>query len=127
MADSLLDQIERDALDENASVATALRKCVALGGRSGSETLRDWAARELDGYEGGDPLPDYRVVAAVIQLDGMAGNNWVTGQTVLRVALGGPTGEVRRWIGAVESRPMPARSWKQVWKRPTAAERSRPV
>jgi len=48
----MLDQIERDALDESASVATALRKCVALGGRSGSQALRDWATQELDGYSG---------------------------------------------------------------------------
>lgn len=48
--DPLLDQIERDVLDENVSVATALRKCVALGGRSGSAALRDWATRELEGY-----------------------------------------------------------------------------
>lgn len=71
VADSLLDQIERDALDERASVATALRKCVALGGRSGSQALRDWATRELDGYYGSNDLPEYRIVPAAIQLDGM--------------------------------------------------------
>lgn len=82
VADSLLDQIERDALDERASVATALRKCVALGGRSGSEILRDWATRELDGYGNTDDLPDYRIAPAVIQLDGISGHVQVTGQAV---------------------------------------------
>ncbi len=82
VAESLLDQIEQDVLDENVSVATALRKCVALGGRSGSETLRDWATRELEGYYGSDDLPKYRIIAAPIRLDGIAGNYQITGQAV---------------------------------------------
>ena len=84
MASSLLDEIERDALDVNVPVATALRKCVALGGRSGSEKLRDWAVLELQGYKNLDetPLPDYRVVFAPIQLDGFTINAHVTQQTI---------------------------------------------
>jgi hypothetical protein len=82
VASSLLDQIERDALDEHASVAMALRRCVALGGRNGSEALRDWATRELDGYDSAADLPDYRTVPAVIQLDGLFGHVQVTGQAV---------------------------------------------
>jgi hypothetical protein len=82
MAGLLLDEIERDALDENASVAAALRKYVALGGRNGSEALRDWATRELDGYRDSDEIPDYRVVPAVIQLDAMVPGGQITGQGV---------------------------------------------
>lgn len=48
--DSLIAEIERDALNERVAVATALRKCIVLGGKSGSEALRDWASRELKGY-----------------------------------------------------------------------------
>jgi hypothetical protein len=80
VSDSLVDQIERDVLDESVSVAAALRKCVALGGRSGSEALRDWAIRELEGYHGVEEVPDYRIVAAPINVDGIAGNYKVTGQ-----------------------------------------------
>jgi hypothetical protein len=43
----LIADIEQDALDEGASIAGALRKCVVLGGKSGSTKLRDWATREL--------------------------------------------------------------------------------
>lgn len=71
---SLIDQIERDALDDSVPVATALRKCVVLGGQSNSENLRDWAVRELQGYQGEDDLPGYRVVAAPLRIDGKAGN-----------------------------------------------------
>jgi hypothetical protein len=68
---SLLEQIEEGALDSKTSLADVLRKCVALGGRTGSEQLRDWARRELDGYgDGRAELPSYRVVQAAICIDG---------------------------------------------------------
>jgi hypothetical protein len=72
--DDLVAQIENDALDGNMSVATALRKCIALGGRSGSEALRDWATRELKGYSRDDELPKYRVIQAPLMIDGVSGN-----------------------------------------------------
>src|SRR3954451_2989213 len=90
VASSLLDQIERDALEESVSVATALRKCIALGGRSGSQALRDWAARELDGYYGSNDLPEYRIVPAAIQLDVMTANVHIQGQAVPPSALPEP-------------------------------------
>jgi hypothetical protein len=77
---SLIDQIEQDALDDRVPVATALRKCVVLGGRSGSEELRDWATRELKGYRGEDQLPDYRLVPAPLRVDGLAGHYQVARQ-----------------------------------------------
>lgn len=77
---TLIAQIERDALDDSISVATTLRKCVALGGQSGSESLRDWATRELKGYGGQDGLPDYRVISAPLTVDAVSGNVKITGQ-----------------------------------------------
>lgn len=77
---NLIAEIEHDALDESASVATALRKCIALGGRSGSEPLRDWATRELQGYGGADELPDYRVIQAPLMVDAVSGNVQITHQ-----------------------------------------------
>jgi AbiTii len=72
--DTLITQIERDALDDAVPIATALRKCIVLGGKSGSEQLRDWATRELQGYYGRDDLPDYRLVPAALMVDGISGN-----------------------------------------------------
>ena len=86
-ADSLIDQIEHDALNEQASIAGALRKCVVLGGKSGSEQLRDWATRELQGYTGTAELPPYRLVPAQIQIDGATGNGFVTGQPIAQSSL----------------------------------------
>lgn len=85
--DTLIAQIEREAVDDGASLAGALRKCVVLGGKSGSEPLRDWATRELQGYYGEDDLPEYREVPAQIQIDGATMNGLVTGQPIARSAL----------------------------------------
>lgn len=71
---SLLDQIESGALDRQTDLADLLRMCIALGGRAGSGDLRDWARRELDGYQANDPeIPAVRCVAAPLLLDGMHG------------------------------------------------------
>jgi AbiTii len=79
---NLLVEIERDALDEAVPLAVVLRKCIILGGRSGSERLRDWATLELKGYHGDEDLPDYRVIAAPLMVDGFSGNLHVTHQQI---------------------------------------------
>lgn len=80
---SLVQQIEEDALDGRTSLADALRKCIAVGGRSGSTELRDWAASELRGYEGpkGD-MPSYRTLVAPLVIDGFTFNTHITGQLI---------------------------------------------
>jgi hypothetical protein len=78
--DDLIAQIERDALDDTVPVATALRKCIVLGGKSSSEPLRDWATRELRGYGGEDELPSYRVIHAPLMVDAVSGNVQITHQ-----------------------------------------------
>jgi AbiTii len=77
-AESLIDQIQTDALDDAVPVATALRKCIVLGGQSGSEALRDWATRELQGYEAEADLPPYRVVLAPLMVDAVSGRTQIT-------------------------------------------------
>jgi nucleotidyltransferase/DNA polymerase involved in DNA repair len=79
---SLLDAIERDVVDDGTPLASALRKCVVLGGRAGSAALRDWATRELRGYAGGDELPSYRQIAAPILIDAVTTAVRVTGQRI---------------------------------------------
>jgi hypothetical protein len=80
---NLVAQIERDVLDDSVPLAATLRKCIALGGKSGSEQLRDWAARELQGYYGDDvELPSYRIINAPLMVDGVAGNHQVTHQQI---------------------------------------------
>ena len=79
--ESLLAEIERDVL-AGGPVADALRKCVVLGGRSGSTELRDWATKELRGYESEDTVPAYRTVGAPIFADALTGNAIVRGQRI---------------------------------------------
>lgn len=79
----LLGQIEEGALDGSTPLADVLRYCVALGGRTGSGKLRDWARRELDGYgDGTDELPRYRIVPAPIAIDGADLAKVVRGQQI---------------------------------------------
>jgi hypothetical protein len=66
----LLAKIEAGALESRTPLADILRLCVALGGRAGSEQLRDWARHELEGYKNGETIPGYRIVAAPLYLHG---------------------------------------------------------
>ncbi len=81
-AASLLDQIEADVLDNRAPLADALRKIVILGGQAGSLELREWASKELRGYQSDDDLPDYRKVGAPLKVNGINGRFHFTGQTI---------------------------------------------
>lgn len=71
---SLLLQIEDGVSDDGVSLTSLLRKCIVLGGKEGSEKLRDWASRELRGYLGvaHDDLPEYRRVRAMICVDAIS-------------------------------------------------------
>ncbi|MCR1785397.1 hypothetical protein KVF89_22850 [Nocardioides carbamazepini] len=83
----LMTQIEAEALDSSVPLADALRKCIALGGRSGSADLRDWARRELEGYSPNDALPAYRIVAAIIAIDGATMTAVIKQQRIARSSL----------------------------------------
>jgi hypothetical protein len=62
----LLAQIEADVTDDRVPLSSLLQKCIVLGGQAGSEKMRDWARRELNGYAGVDTVPDYRHVPAAV-------------------------------------------------------------
>lgn len=59
-ASELLQRIEDEALD--GDVVKALLLCQKLGGRTGSVALRSWAKKELNGWPGDEPAPDYRML-----------------------------------------------------------------
>jgi hypothetical protein len=62
----LLAQIEAEVADDRMPLSSLLQKCIVLGGRAGSEKMRDWARQELNGYAGVDTAPDYRHVPAAV-------------------------------------------------------------
>jgi len=79
----LLRDIQSGALDSSSSVSDLLRKCVALGGASGSRDLVAWASSELNGYRGNvGELPSYRKVPAPLHIDGIAGWNQFRRMTI---------------------------------------------
>ncbi len=62
MSRSLLAEIEAGL--STLPLIDLLNKCILLGGRAGSEKMRDWARAELDGYSALDSIPDYRQLRA---------------------------------------------------------------
>jgi hypothetical protein len=78
----LIDDIETGLQDDNVSTTALLRKCVFLGGHTGSAELRDWATKELKGYGREDELPRYRRIGAPICIDAVLGYNIVKGQII---------------------------------------------
>jgi hypothetical protein len=75
-----LADIER-AIADGEPMANTLRRCILLGGRSGSAALREWASQELNGYPGAE-LPAYRTLVAPLLIDGVQGMTKITGQQI---------------------------------------------
>lgn len=63
---TLIRQLRDDATDSSKSLADLLRRAIVLGSLLRNDDLKRWAKRELDGYEGGGELPDYRQVPAEV-------------------------------------------------------------
>lgn len=60
---SILLEIQRDAIDENSSISSLLRKCLFLASKTGSEQFKKWVFAELNGYISDDDIPEYRVIS----------------------------------------------------------------
>ncbi|MFF9063159.1 hypothetical protein ACF09K_31390 [Streptomyces sp. NPDC014882] len=63
-----LDQLERAVVDEDVSLATALRRFLLIAGYAHQEELRAWALKQLEGYEAGEEVPRFREVAATLEM-----------------------------------------------------------
>lgn len=79
---NLLCQIEQAILDDSTTTTSILQKYIILGGRAGSTELREWAAKELRGYELDDELPSHRTVNAIMHIDGQAGPYLIKDQII---------------------------------------------
>ncbi|MGD0985468.1 MAG: hypothetical protein ABSA65_16900 [Acidimicrobiales bacterium] len=94
MSSRILDEIEKEAVSGQPDLPTLLRKCIALGGQTGSTDLRDWATKELKGYGSDDELPSYRTVPAILAIDGWTMTHRVTGQQISPANLPEPAREL---------------------------------
>jgi AbiTii len=71
-----------EQLDQKTPIGDLLRKVIALGGQAASKELRDWATKELRGYQGDEQLPPYRIIGAPLQLDMINLAYTMRGQTI---------------------------------------------
>jgi hypothetical protein len=62
---SLLNDIQKDAIDSSIDIASLLRKCMVLAAKLGNKDFQEWVKHELYGYLENDDLPDYRIRKAV--------------------------------------------------------------
>lgn len=86
--DALLKSLRDHMLDEAEPLAGLVRKCLLLGAEPGSESLRQWACKELNGYDEGDSPPRYRTLPTrPIIADTMSGNSWATNMSSSRIQL----------------------------------------
>lgn len=84
----MLRSLREHLLDESEPLAGLLRKCLLLGAETGSEALRAWARRELNGYGEEDEVPKYRRFYDVpILMDSMSGRMWRRGDAITRLNL----------------------------------------
>ena len=91
----LLAQIEAGVLNDAVPLSSLLQQCIVLGGRAGSEKMRDWARQELNGYVGSEKVPDYRHVPVTLMglITNHAGYNGMT-QRVQASTLPAPVREM---------------------------------
>jgi hypothetical protein len=84
---SLLAELEAGLRDDKTTTTSLLQKCILLGGKAGSERLRDWARQELKGYHEVDLVPEYRRVVAPLCIDGATFGGLITGQQISSMSL----------------------------------------
>lgn len=58
---TLIEEIQRDAVDSKSDLGTLLRKCKLLAARLGSRTVEDWLLWESNGYPDSAEVPVYRM------------------------------------------------------------------
>ena len=60
-----LDEIIQAAVSEAEPLSTLLRRCLVFERQVKNRKLKSWVNKELDGYDAGDKLPEYRKMRAI--------------------------------------------------------------
>ncbi|MCV7525380.1 hypothetical protein AB0E52_11485 [Micrococcus luteus] len=81
MTSSLLTDLRERVIDESEPLPGLLRKCLMLGAETGSQSLREWARFELNGYPDEAEVPSYRRIHAGMTISYVSGYNQVSGQS----------------------------------------------
>jgi len=64
---SLVEELQRDALDSKINVSDLLRKSLVVATKLNLADFRKWVECELNGYGKDDGLPDYRLIQCQVQ------------------------------------------------------------
>jgi len=64
---SLVEELQRDALDHRVRLSDLLRKAKTIAVKLDLPELGKWVQNELNGYQSGVDVPDYRVVIGQVQ------------------------------------------------------------
>ena len=64
---SLVEELQREALDPKVGVADLLRKALVVATKLNLRKFRSWVEKELNGYTNGD-VPDYRVIIGNVRV-----------------------------------------------------------
>lgn len=59
---SLVEELQRDALDQSVSLTELLQKCLVVAIKLEIDEFASWARLELDGYKEKNKIPEYRIV-----------------------------------------------------------------
>ncbi|MGR3173186.1 MAG: AbiTii domain-containing protein [Candidatus Scalindua sp.] len=60
---TLIEEIQREAIDSTSDLGALLRKCKLLAAKLGSSPLEDWLLWESSGYPNNVDVPSYRIFA----------------------------------------------------------------
>ncbi|QEL21726.1 hypothetical protein FQV39_03390 [Bosea sp. F3-2] len=74
---SLVEEIQREAIDDSVPVSVLLRKVKLAAFKLGLDSVENWVTAELDGYE--DDPPDYRIMRGTVKYN----NGYASWQTLL--------------------------------------------
>lgn len=64
---SLVEELQRDALDHRVRLSDLLRKAKTIAVKLDLPELEKWVQNELNGYQSGADVPDYRVIIGQLQ------------------------------------------------------------
>ncbi len=70
-------ELQREALDRDASVSDLLRKALVVARKLKLREFEEWASSELDGYKQGSTVPEYRRVHGQVRVHNPY-HGWVT-------------------------------------------------
>lgn len=99
---SLVEELQRDALDGNVNVSDLLRKAYVVAVKLKLDKFKAWCEFELNGYK--SDLPDYRVIRGILRAWNPY-NGWIPvmlqgdGDSLTLHQEGGPIGPLQDLIG----------------------------